>query len=105
MDPAPRLRANPRAARQLATVRRNRRTRPVAAVLVMILGVICVVSVFSPPLRDRLELLLEILPFAVLHTAATTTVFAGSALIMTARGWSTDTGSPGRRRWGCWRRR
>lgn len=54
----------------------------------MILGAITVVATFSPPLRGRLELLLEILPFAVLHTADTTMVFAGFALIITARGLS-----------------
>lgn len=72
--------------RQLRLVRRHERQRQVAAVLVLVLAVVTGLSAVSRPLRDRLVILLEVLPFPVLHVAATTTVFAAFALVMTARG-------------------
>ncbi|RMB61966.1 bifunctional lysylphosphatidylglycerol flippase/synthetase MprF [Tessaracoccus antarcticus] len=71
---------------QLTRVRRNRRTRRWASALVLLLAVVNLASALSAPLRARLELLLEILPFPTLHTAAATTVFVGCALALTARG-------------------
>lgn len=71
---------------QMGKVRRNRRIRRWTAALTVLLAVITVASALSPPLRARLEVLLEVLPFPALHMAAATTVFVGFALVMTARG-------------------
>lgn len=71
---------------QLARVRRNRRMRRWTAGLTVLLAIITVASALSPPLRARLEVLLEVLPFFALHMAAASTVFVGCALAMTARG-------------------
>ncbi|MDO5736724.1 MAG: DUF2156 domain-containing protein [Propionibacteriaceae bacterium] len=71
---------------QLGRVRRNRRFRRWTAALTVLLAAITVASALSPPLRARLEVLLEVLPFPALHLAAATTVFVGCALVMTARG-------------------
>lgn len=74
------------AVRQLARVRRTAITRRVSAVAAVVLAVVLLASALSPPLTQRLELLLEVLPFQALHVAATTTIFAAAALAMTARG-------------------
>lgn len=50
------------------------------------LAVVTVGSALSRPLRGRLEVLLEVLPFPLLHASATTAVFAGVALALAARG-------------------
>ena len=71
---------------QMAKVRRNRRVRRWSAALCVLLALVTVASALSPPLRIRLEVLLEVLPFPALHMAAATTAFVGCALVMTARG-------------------
>ncbi len=71
---------------QLGRVRRNRLIRRWTAALTVLLAVVTVASALSRPLRARLEVLLEVLPFPALHMAAATTVFVGFALVMTARG-------------------
>ncbi len=71
---------------QLARVRRTTRTRRWAACGAVVLAAVTVASALSPPLTDRLHLLLEVLPFPALHLATTTALFAGVALALTARG-------------------
>ncbi|THJ65589.1 DUF2156 domain-containing protein [Arthrobacter echini] len=71
---------------QMVGVRRNRRIRRWTAVLTVLLAVLTVASALSPPLRVRMEVLLEVLPFPALHTAAASTVFVGFVLGLCARG-------------------
>ncbi|MGV8846428.1 bifunctional lysylphosphatidylglycerol flippase/synthetase MprF [Tessaracoccus sp.] len=57
-----------------------------SAALTVLLALVTVASALSRPLRARLEVLLEVMPFAALHVAAATTIFVGFAIAMTARG-------------------
>ncbi len=65
--------------------RRQDRTRRIAAVAVAVVGVVGIVSAISAPIRGRLHLLLEIVPFHATRGAATTLVLASFALLLTAR--------------------
>ena len=49
-------------------------------------GVVGIVSAISPPMRSRLLLILELVPFHVARVAATTLVLASFALLLMARG-------------------
>ena len=66
--------------------RRRERTRSIAAAAVAVVGVLGILSAISPPLRGRLTLILELLPFHVPRAAATTLVLVSFALLLTARG-------------------
>ncbi len=70
----------------LAAVRAHDRDRRRAWVFALLLGVLTGLSAISAPLRDRFTLLLELLPFPLLHAAAATTVLVAFALVMTGRG-------------------
>jgi lysyl-tRNA synthetase class 2 len=70
----------------LAAVRAHDRDRRRAWLGAVMIGVVIGVSAVSAPLRDRLSLLLELLPFPLLHAAAATTVLVACALMMTGRG-------------------
>jgi lysyl-tRNA synthetase class 2 len=68
------------------SVRRHERHRQITAAAVLVLAALSALSAVSRPLRDRLSWLLEVLPFPVLHVAATTMVFLAFGLAATARG-------------------
>jgi len=69
-----------------AQLRRRDRVRTIAAAGVAVLGVVGIVSAISPPLRSRLELLLELVPFHIARIAATSLVLVSFALLLMARG-------------------
>lgn len=62
------------------------RVRRVAAYGVAGVGLVGVLSAISRPVRSRLEDLLQVLPFIVPRSAATTLVFVSFTLLLTARG-------------------
>ena len=66
--------------------RRHDRTRRAAAIAVAVVGVVGILSAISAPLRGRLELVLELVPFHATRGAASTLVLASFALLLTARG-------------------
>jgi lysylphosphatidylglycerol synthetase-like protein (DUF2156 family) len=76
----------PAAPDRLGAQRRQRTVRRVASGLLLVTGVIDVAVAVSPPLRQRLEDALSILPIGVLEGAAAVTAIAGVAMIMVARG-------------------
>jgi lysyl-tRNA synthetase class 2 len=69
-----------------AQLRRRDRVRVVASGGVALLGVVGIVSAISPPLRNRLQLLLELVPFHIARIAATSLVLVSFALLLMARG-------------------
>ncbi|MFY0409111.1 bifunctional lysylphosphatidylglycerol flippase/synthetase MprF [Solicola sp. PLA-1-18] len=66
--------------------RRRDRSRLLVSAAVASLGVVGLASALSLPLRDRLHLLLDAVPFYVPTTAAITLAFVSVALIVLARG-------------------
>ncbi|HWE57326.1 MAG TPA: phosphatidylglycerol lysyltransferase domain-containing protein [Acidimicrobiales bacterium] len=68
------------------TVRRDRLVRRAAAVLLVAVGFLSLISAVSDPLNDRLNLIRRLFPLAVPETAAAITAFFGVALIVLARG-------------------
>jgi lysyl-tRNA synthetase class 2 len=66
--------------------RRRDRTRAISSWLVAGIGAVGILSAVSPPLRSRLPVLLDFLPFHVARLAATTLVLVSFALLLTARG-------------------
>ena len=60
--------------------------RAIAAGGVAVLGVVGILSAISPPIRGRLLLILELVPFHVARVAATSLVLASFALLLMARG-------------------
>src|SRR4051812_30208629 len=78
-------------------VLRMRRTRRVAAATIAIAGVLDLVSALTPPMRDRLHLLLEVVPLAVPRAAASLVALIGVALLVLARGVRTGQ----QRAWRC----
>jgi lysylphosphatidylglycerol synthetase-like protein (DUF2156 family) len=76
----------PMAPDRLGAQRRQRTVRRVAAGMLLATGIIDVAVAVSPPLRQRLEDALSILPIGVLEGAAAITAIAGVAMIMVARG-------------------
>lgn len=68
-----------------STVRRDRLVRRGAAVLLVAVGFLSLVSSVSDPLADRLHLIRDLFPTAVPETAAAGTAFFGVALIVLAR--------------------
>jgi len=65
---------------------RRRRIRRWSSLFVAIAALVSLVSAFSEPLRDRLELIRQIVPIVVPETSAALTAIAGVALLMLARG-------------------
>jgi lysylphosphatidylglycerol synthetase-like protein (DUF2156 family) len=78
-------------------VLRTRRTRRIAAATLAIAGVLDLVSALTPPMRDRLHLLLQIVPLAVPQAAASLVALIGVALLVLARGVRTGQ----QRAWRC----
>jgi lysyl-tRNA synthetase class 2 len=76
----------PIATDRLGAQRRRRAIRRLAAGLLLATGIIDVIVAVSPPLRQRLEDALSILPIGVVEGAATITAIAGVVMIMVARG-------------------
>lgn len=66
--------------------RRRDRTRRIAAITVGAVGAIGIVSAISRPLRGRLQMVLEVIPFHATRGAASTLILASFALLLTARG-------------------
>ncbi|MBO9555926.1 phosphatidylglycerol lysyltransferase domain-containing protein [Cellulomonas sp.] len=66
--------------------RRRERVRTGAATGVAVLAVVGLLSAVSPPLRRRLDVLLDVLPETVPPTAATTLVLVSVGLLLMARG-------------------
>jgi len=66
--------------------RRRDRTRRVAAIVVGAVGALGVLSAISRPLRGRLQIVLEWIPFHATRGAASTLVLVSLALVLTARG-------------------
>ncbi|PFG39354.1 lysyl-tRNA synthetase class 2 [Georgenia soli] len=83
---APALLRTRRDAQPWAGWARRERARRWAARAAAGLGLLGLVSALSPPLRGRLEMLLEVLPVAVPGTAVLTLVFVSVGLVLTARG-------------------
>ncbi|MDQ1402561.1 MAG: lysyl-tRNA synthetase, class [Actinomycetota bacterium] len=67
-------------------VARVRRTRRWAAVAIALAGVLDVASAVTPPLRDRLGEILNLVPLAVPVAASAIVAIAGLALLLLARG-------------------
>ena len=70
----------------LALLGSRQRSRRLASYGVTLLAVIGLLSALSPPMRDRLQDLLAVVPFVIPRTAAVTLVFVSLALLLTARG-------------------
>jgi lysyl-tRNA synthetase class 2 len=70
----------------LALLGSRERSRKIASYVAVLLAVIGLLSALSPPMRDRLQDLLFVLPIAVPQSAAVTLVFVSLALLLTARG-------------------
>jgi len=66
--------------------RRRDRTRQIAAIVVGAVGAIGILSAISRPLRGRLQIVLEWIPFHATRGAASTLVLVSLALVLTARG-------------------
>jgi len=66
--------------------RTHDRVRRLASYSVALVGLLGLLSAISRPMRGRLENLLEVLPFVVPRSAATTLVFVSFTLMLTARG-------------------
>ncbi|HET9078309.1 MAG TPA: phosphatidylglycerol lysyltransferase domain-containing protein [Acidimicrobiales bacterium] len=69
-----------------STERRDRTVRRLAAVLLVGVGFLSLVSAMSDPLGDRLHVIRSLFPMAVPQTAAAVAAFFGVALIVVARG-------------------
>ncbi len=65
---------------------RRRRVRRWSSLFVAAAALVSLVSAFSEPLRDRLDLIRRIVPIVVPETSAALTAIAGVALLMLARG-------------------
>jgi lysylphosphatidylglycerol synthetase-like protein (DUF2156 family) len=65
---------------------RLRRVRRWSASLVAVAGVTSILSAFSPPIRGRLEVLLQLIPLEVPQAANTLVALGGLALLFLARG-------------------
>ena len=76
----------PVAVDRLQDQRRQRAVRRIAGGLLLLDGLITVAVAVLPPLRERLNTVLSILPLGVAKSAAAITVVAGVAMIMMARG-------------------
>lgn len=70
----------------LALLGSRQRSRKIASYGVTVLALIGLLSALSPPMRDRLQDLLSVVPFVIPQTAAVTLVFVSLALLLTARG-------------------
>jgi lysyl-tRNA synthetase class 2 len=70
----------------LALLGSRERSRKIASYGVTVLAVIGLLSALSPPMRNRLQDLLAVVPFVIPQTAAVTLVFVSLALLLTARG-------------------
>jgi lysylphosphatidylglycerol synthetase-like protein (DUF2156 family)/UDP-2,3-diacylglucosamine pyrophosphatase LpxH len=68
------------------TVAAHRRARRRAALLIGGIGLMDLLSALTPPLRDRLDGVLGLLPLALPRTAAAVVALAGLALLLLARG-------------------
>lgn len=66
--------------------RRRDRTRRFAAIVVGTVGAVGILSAISRPLRGRMEIVLEWIPFHATRGAASTLVLVSLALLLTARG-------------------
>src|ERR1019366_10066675 len=71
---------------RLHSQRRQRSIRRWASGLLALDGLINVAVTASPPLRNRLHTVLNVLPLGVAQSAAVVTAIAGIAMIMLARG-------------------
>ena len=67
-------------------LRRDRTTRNRAAIAIAVVGVLDVVSAAMPPLRERLSLMLHIVPLAVPQLASALVGLSGLALLGLAWG-------------------
>ena len=67
-------------------LRRDRATRSRAAIAIAIVGVLDVVSAAMPPLRERLSLMLHVVPLAVPQLASALVALSGLALLAFAWG-------------------
>ena len=70
----------------LALLGSRERSRRIASYGVSALGLLGLLSALSPPMRGRLQVLLDVVPFVIPQTAAVTLVFVSLALLLTARG-------------------
>jgi lysylphosphatidylglycerol synthetase-like protein (DUF2156 family) len=69
-----------------AVRRRSRRIRRWAAGAIAVAGVIDILTAVTPPLRGRLHLVLELLPFVASQTAGALVALVGIGLLALARG-------------------
>ncbi|HZT66563.1 MAG TPA: phosphatidylglycerol lysyltransferase domain-containing protein [Acidimicrobiales bacterium] len=65
---------------------RLRRVRRLAAAAMAVVGLVDLVSAVTPPLRDRLEILRDVVPLAASQTADALVALVGLALLFLARG-------------------
>jgi lysylphosphatidylglycerol synthetase-like protein (DUF2156 family)/UDP-2,3-diacylglucosamine pyrophosphatase LpxH len=65
---------------------RPRRVRRLAAGAIALAGILDIASAVTPPLRDRLHVVLRLVPLAVPQVAAALVAFAGLGLLVLARG-------------------
>ena len=65
---------------------RSRRVRRWAAGAIAVAGVVDLLSAVTPPLRGRLHLVLEVLPFVATQAAGALVTLAGIGLLALARG-------------------
>lgn len=73
---------------------RQRRVRRLAATAIGLAGVLDVASAVTPPLRERLHVIVELVPLAVPQVAAALVALAGLGLISLARGVRRGQRSP-----------
>jgi hypothetical protein len=69
-----------------AVRRRSRRVRRWAAASIAVAGVVDVLSAVTPPLRGRLHLVLQLLPYVASQTAGALVALVGIGLLALARG-------------------
>ena len=70
----------------LASHRKDVNTRRIASIAIGLAGLVDLVSGVIPPLRERMHILLQILPLAVAQAAGALIILAGLALMALARG-------------------
>ncbi len=70
----------------LALLGSRQRSRKLASYGVTVVALVGLLSALSPPMRNRLQDLLSVVPFVIPQTAAVTLVFVSLALLLTARG-------------------